>query len=133
MGGEGRRAATEAHLEAIATINALFDRLEELSEARHRLTGVAPLAADDDPIRDAETLLHRAQLLSQTLAAVRAAAVDASTHRRRSDLAADIGTKPRVLFPRVGRDRNTASASDDDVAEPGDVVDTRACPPPSDV
>jgi hypothetical protein len=132
-GGSRRRAATEAHLQAIATINALFDRLEELSEARHRLTGVAPLAASDDPIRDAEALLHHAQLLCQTLASVRAAAIDASTHRRRSDLAADIGTKQGVLFPRAGRGRNIANVSDDDVAERDDVVDTRACPPPSDV
>ena len=108
MGGAGRRAATEAHLQAIATINALFDRLEELSEARYRWTGVASLAANRDPIRDAEASLHRAQLLSQTLAAVRAAAGDASMYRRRSDLAADIGTKPSVLFPRVGSGRNTA-------------------------
>ena len=131
-GGARRRAATEAHLQAIATINAVFDRLEDLSEARGRLTGVAPLAENDDPIRDAEALLHHAELLSQALAAVRAAAVDASTHRGRSDLAADIGTKPSVLFPRVGRDRNTASASDDNVAQPGD-DDTGAGPPPSDV
>jgi hypothetical protein len=131
-GGSRRRAATEAHLQAIATINALFDRLDELSEARHRLTGVAPLAASDDPIRDAEALLHHAQLLCQTLARVRAAAIDASTHRRRSDLAADIGTKPGVLFPRAGRDRHTASATDNDVAEPGD-DDTGAGPPPAHV
>ena len=98
VGGARRRAATEAHVQAIATINAVFDRLEDLSEARGRLTGVAPLAEHDDPIRDAEALLHRAQLLSQTLAAVRAAAVDASTHRGRGDLAADIGTSRACCF-----------------------------------
>ncbi len=98
IGGLRRRAATEQHLQAIATINALFDRLDQLSEARDRLTGVSPLGPNDDPIRDAEALLHDAQQLNRALAGVRAAALDASRHRRRSNLASDIGAKPSLLF-----------------------------------
>ena len=123
--GSKRRAATEAHLQAITTINALFDRIDELTEARARLTSVAPLGSDDDPIRDAEVLLQHAELLNQTLAAVRSAAVDASTHRRRNDLAADVRTKANLLFPRPGRDTSTASTDDDDAVDPGyDKTDT---------
>ena len=117
--GSRRRAATEAHLQAITTINDLFDRIDELTEARDRLTGVAPLGPDDDPIRDAEVLLQHAELLNQALAGVRSAAVDASVHRRRNDLAADVGTKVNLLFPRPGRDTSTASTDDDDVVDPG--------------
>ena len=117
--GSRRRAATEAHLQAITTINALFDRVDELTEARDRLTSVAPLGPDDDPIRDAEVLLQHAELLNQALAGVRSAAVDASVHRRRNDLAADVRTKVNLLFPRPGRDTSTASTDDDDVVDPG--------------
>jgi hypothetical protein len=76
--GSRRRGATEAHLRAISTINALFDRVDELIEARGGLTGVAPLGPDDDPIRDAEVLLQHAELLNQAVAGVRSAALDAS-------------------------------------------------------
>jgi hypothetical protein len=117
--GSRRRAATEAHLRAITTINALFDRVDELIEARDRLTGVAPLGPDDDPIRDAEVLLQHVERLNQALAGVRSAAVDASVHRRRNDLAADVGTKVNLLFPRPGRDASTASTDDDEMVEPG--------------
>jgi hypothetical protein len=97
-----RRAATEAHLQAINTINALFDCVDELIEARVRLPAVVPLGADDDPIRDVQELVQHAELLNQTLAAVRVAAVDASAHRRRSDIAADLGTELNLLFPMPG-------------------------------
>jgi hypothetical protein len=47
-------------------------------------------------------LLQHAELLNQALAGVRSAAVDASAHRRRKDLAADARTKVNLLFPRSG-------------------------------
>ena len=99
MNSAQRRAATEAHQRAIATINDMFDRLDELVAARDRLTGVAPLGQHDDPIRDAESLLDHAELLNQALSDLRVAALAASAHRRRSDLAADVGTKTAILFP----------------------------------
>lgn len=84
----------------ITTINALFDRVDERTEARNRFTSVAPLGPDDDPVRDAEVLLQHAELVNQALAGVRSAAVDASVHRRRNDLAADVSTKANLLFRR---------------------------------
>ena len=98
-----RRSATEAHQQAIATINEMFDRLDELTAARDRLTGIAPREPDDDPIQDAETLLEHARRLSGALDALRSAAFAAAAHRTRNELAADIGTKHTTLFPRPAR------------------------------
>ena len=100
MSVEQRRAATEHHQHAIASINEMFDRLDELAAARIRLTGVAPLGAGGDPVRDAEVLLEHAEALAQALERLRSAALVAAEHRRRADLADDIGTKPTALFPR---------------------------------
>ena len=44
-----------------------------------------------------------ARLLDDALVQLRAAAVAAAEHRNRNDLAADLGTKPTVLFPRPAR------------------------------
>jgi hypothetical protein len=99
-----RRAATEQHQRAIATINGMFDRLGELVAARDRLTGVDSLGPQDDQIRDAELLFHHAELLNRALSDLRLAAQAASAHRRRGDLAADLGTNTTSLFPRAGRD-----------------------------
>jgi hypothetical protein len=98
-----RRAATETHQLAIATINAMFDRLDELTAARDRLTDIAPREPDDDPIQDAEALLEHARRLNGALDALRSAALSAATHRTRSELAADIGAKNSALFPRPNR------------------------------
>ena len=114
MNGAQRRAATEEHQRAITTINDMFDRLDELVAARDRVSGVAPLGPHDDPIRDAESLLHHAELLNQALSKLRLAALAASAHRRRSDLAADVGTKVTSLFPRAGRDAGLTSPMDGD-------------------
>jgi hypothetical protein len=114
VNGPHRHAATEEHQRAITTINDMFDRLDELVAARDRLTGVAPLGPHDDPIRDAESLLHHAELLNQALSDLRLAALAASAHRRRSDLAADVGTKVTSLFPRTGRDPSSTSPMDDE-------------------
>lgn len=102
-GHASRQAATEQHQQAIATINAMFDQLDELRTARERLTGLAPLGPDDDPLRDAETLLQHATQLNTALDELRTAAIAAAEHRTRSDLAADIGTKTNALFPRPAR------------------------------
>jgi len=91
--------------QAVATINEMFDRLDELTAARDRLTGIAPRHPEADPIQDAELLLDQARRLAGTLEALRAAAVAAAEHRPRSELAADIGTKNNVLFPRQGAPR----------------------------
>lgn len=98
----------------MATINEMFDRLDGLVVARDRLTGVAQLGAHDDPIRDAESLLHHAELLNQALSGLRLAALAASAHRPRNDLAADVGTKIASLFPRGGRDPEQAGLIGDD-------------------
>lgn len=81
----------------------MFDRLDDLAGARDLLTGVEALGPGDDPVRDAESLLERAARLDQTLGELRAAALRAAEHRRRADLAADVGTKPTALFPRSPR------------------------------
>src|SRR4051812_27968611 len=98
-----RQAATQQHALAIAAINEMFDKVDELTVARDRLTGVAPLGPDDDAIRDAETLLAHAALLNEALSQLRAVALTAAAHRNRNDLAADIGTKSATLFPRQVR------------------------------
>ena len=119
MNRSQRRAATEEHQRAISTINDMFDRLDELAAARGRLTGVVPLGLHDDPIRDAELLLAHAEVLNRALSDLRRAAVAALAHRRRSELAADIGTKPAMLFPRAtGRDPEQADLTRD-AADPG--------------
>ena len=105
VSSDRRLAATQAHQQAIATINEMFDRLDELTAARDRLTGIAPRQPDDDPIQDAELLLDHARRLAGALEALRAAALAAADHRTRSELAADIGTKNNVLFPRQGAPR----------------------------
>ena len=92
----------------------MFDRLDELVAARDRLTGVALLGPHDDPIRDAESLLDHAELLNQALSDLRVAALAASAHRRRSDLAADVGTKTAILFPRAGHDLEQTTLTSDD-------------------
>jgi hypothetical protein len=114
VNGAQRRAATEEHLRAITTINDMFDRLDELVAARDRLTGVTPLGPHDDPIRDAESLLQHAELLQQAVSDLRLAALAASAHRRRIDLAADLGTKVTSLFPRAGREPRSTIPTEDD-------------------
>jgi len=98
-----RHEATAAHQQAIATINEMFDRLDELTAARDRLSGVGPRHPDGDPIQDAELLLDHARRLGGALEALRSAALAAVDHRSRSDLAADVGAKTTALFPRAAR------------------------------
>jgi hypothetical protein len=129
VSSERRRAATEAHLQAITTINEMFDRLDELTAARDRLTGVAPRQPDDDPILDAEAVLVRARRLGGALDALRAAALTAAAHRTRSELAADLGTKNTALFPRPARPSDHAvrlASTSIDPAPPGDVTHQQA-------
>ena len=103
MNAAQRQAATRQHALAITAINEMFDKVDELAAARDRLTGIAPLGPDDDPIRDAETLLAHAAMLNEALAQLRATALAAAEHRNRNELAADIGTKIGALFPRPFR------------------------------
>lgn len=109
MNSARRLAATQAHQQAIATINEMFDRLDELTAARNRLTDVAPRNPETDPLQDAELLLHHAGRLAAALEALRAAALAAAEHRPRSELAADIGTKNNILFPRQASPRTSAN------------------------
>ena len=106
-----RQAATKQHALAIAAINEMFDKVDELTVARDRLTGVAPLGPHDDAIRDAETLLAHAALLNQALRQLRSAALTAAQYPNRNDLAADIGTKSTTLFlVRSAQTRNRTTA-----------------------
>ena len=84
MNASQRRAAVAQHEQAIAAINALFDKVDELAAARDRLTGVEPLGSDDDPIRDAELLLRSRHGLNEPLEQPRTAATTAAEHRRPS-------------------------------------------------
>ena len=97
---ERRRAATEQHERAINAINAVFDRVAEMSRVRARLAGLAASAAGDDPLRDVEALLQASEQLGSALAGVRAAATAATEHRSRGEQAADVGTRLTLLFPR---------------------------------
>lgn len=106
-----RRAATAQHERAIGAINAVFDRVAELSAARERLTALAGQPGEPDPLRDAESLLHAAEQVAAALDAVRRAATAAAEHRSRGELAADIGTRPASLFPRTGDRSGTRRAS----------------------
>lgn len=76
-----RRPATAKHQSAIATIEALFDRVDDLRVAHKRLTTIEPTGVDTDPIRDAETVVEAAQRLTDALANVRGAAERAAEHR----------------------------------------------------
>lgn len=110
MSSDKRLAARLALQQAVATINDMFDRLDELTAARARLTGISPRQPEADPIQDAELLLDHARRLAGTLEALRAAAVAAAGHRPRSELAADIGTKAAALFPRAARPNEPRTA-----------------------
>ena len=103
VNGDQRRAATEQHQQAISTINEMFDQLDELVAAPDRLTGVAPRGPSDDPIRDAESCSTMRSCSTGRSSELRVAALAASAHRRRRDLASDVGTKAGMLFPRAGR------------------------------
>src|SRR3954471_9109991 len=105
-----RRAATEAHQQAIAIINEMFNRVDELTVARDRLSSVGPREPGADPIQDAELLLAHARRLGGALDALRSAALAAVEHRSRSELAADVGTKTTALFPRVARPKEPDAA-----------------------
>jgi hypothetical protein len=97
---ERRRAATAKHTAAIATIDALFDRVDQLRIARDRLTGIKPAPFEADPIRDAQAVIDAAHQLEDALSDLRQTAERAAKHRSRSELANDIGTRQSALFPR---------------------------------
>lgn len=93
----------------IATIEAFFDRVDDLRRTRRTLTDITAAATMADPIRDAETVLAAAHQLEAALRDVRTAATTASGHRSRQELASDIGTRPSALFTRrVGRGSSEA-------------------------
>lgn len=96
-------AATDTHLRAVGTINEMFDRLDDLTAGRDRLTRAASREADGDPIEDVEALLEHAWRVGAALDALRAAAHAASAHRPRGEPAADVGTKDAALFPQRSR------------------------------
>jgi hypothetical protein len=123
-----RLAATQEHQQAIASINAMFDRLDDLTAARDRLTGLAPRQPADDPIQDAELLLDHARRLGAALEALRTAALVAAGHRSRADVAADIGTKATALFPRPARpaDRPARLTPPPPGPPPSDAVEDQA-------
>lgn len=110
---ERRRAATAKHTAAIATIEALFDRVDQVRIARDRLTGLTPASIDADPIRDAQAAIDAAHQLGNALNNLRQAAELAANHRTRGELANDIGTRQSALFPR-----STTSARRSRVASP---------------
>ena len=113
---ERRRTATAKHTAAIATIEALFDRVNELRRAREALTGIAPAEVDADPILDAAAVLDAAHRLEDALTSVRQAAAAAAEHRSRSDLASDVGTRLSALFPRQNITRTSRSQTTTQVA-----------------
>jgi hypothetical protein len=83
----------------VGTINEMFDRLDDLTAGRDRLTRMSSREADGDPIEDVEALLEHAGRLAAAVDALCAAALAASAHRPRDELATDVGTKTRV-FPQ---------------------------------
>ena len=98
---ERRRAATEQYARGIDAINAVFDRLDELTAARERVAAVAAGGGDgDDPVRSAEAILDAAGLVSEALAALRQAGAGAVEYRSRAEISGDVGTRPTLLFPR---------------------------------
>jgi hypothetical protein len=100
---EQRRAATEQYARGIDAINAVFDRLDDLSTARARVAAVAAGWGDgDDPVRGAEAILEAAGVVGEALAALRTARAVAVEYRSKAELAGDVGTRPTLLFPRQG-------------------------------
>ena len=102
MTAEQRQAATQQHTLAIAAINEMFDKVDELTVAHDRLTGVAPLGPHEDR---SETQRHcwRTPPCSTRRCVNSEPRRSAAGHRNRNDLAADIGTKSATLFPRQVR------------------------------
>ena len=103
MSAAQRHAATQQHMLAIGAINELFNKVYELAAARDRLTDIGPLGPlgpQDDPIKNAETLLAYAAPLNRALCQLRAIALTAAEHRNRNDHATDICTKSALPFPR---------------------------------
>ena len=65
-------------------------------------------------------------MLNQALSDLRVAALAASAHRRRSHLAADVGTKTAILFPRAGRHTEQTGPTGDDNDFPPPLEPTRS-------
>lgn len=100
---ERRNAATEQYATATNAINTLFDRADEL---RHLLGQIENSAQRTDPLRAASDVSSLAEQLPGVVVAVQHAATTAGGYRNRSDLAADLDTTSRALFPRL-RDETT--------------------------
>lgn len=114
-----RQTATQQYAIATATINTMFDRDDEL---RDTLTAIATTAAGTDPLRAAHDIAEHAtrmmQLVDQLTTAVNAAAA----YRAKTELAADIGTRPSLLFPRTRTADMTSPAESADTELDGPVV-----------
>lgn len=75
----------------------MFDRHDELTETLARLAEIA--SSDANAFGRAQQLIEGVVTLSNQLDALRAAALTATEHRAKRDLARDLGASPNALFP----------------------------------
>lgn len=92
-----RIAATEQFERAKAALIAVFDTTDAL---RAVLADVALSSTGVDPLRASADVEEALPRLRAAVAAVRQAAVVASAHASKGEVAAHADTKPALLFPR---------------------------------
>ena len=93
-----RRAATRYYATAATTINTMFDHTDQLRAIITTITNQP--AGNNDPLRTALDITDTTHQPTTSIEQVRAAAVLGSEFRTRTELAADLGTRVSLLFPR---------------------------------
>lgn len=77
-------------------INAMFDRQDEVEATLAQMAQLA--AADSNVFTRAQSLTDKVATLTAQVDALRSAALDASAHRAKRDLAKDLSSSPNVVF-----------------------------------
>ena len=116
---ERRQAATEHYAAGMAAINTVLDRADEIHTLLHHLQDAA---AAQDVVAAARAVIDMTTPLAAGLHRLLDAAQHATTYRAKTDLANDIGTRTRLLFPRVSR---PTANQPDAPADTGDPRDSR--------
>jgi len=91
-----RQAAT-AHLQhAEVAINAMFDRQDDVEATLAQIAQIA--TSDTNVFTRAQSVADKTAVLTAQIGALRDAAVEASAHRAKRDLAKDLSASPTVVF-----------------------------------
>jgi hypothetical protein len=104
------REAATAHLQhAEVAINTMFDRQDDVEATLAQIAQIA--ASDGNVFARSQALADKATALAAQVEVLRAAAVDASAHRSKRDLAKDLSASPNAVFATASSDAPSANAS----------------------